>query len=76
MFGKCKLKAEIARLNFRVSELEERICPCESHSWKRIGLESVWVGKIEMRSVMKCRKCGKTIKTMFPESLAGEENDE
>ena len=33
MFGRRKLKAEIVRLSYRVSELEERLCPCESHSW-------------------------------------------
>jgi hypothetical protein len=25
------LKAEIVRLQYRVAELEERLCPCEEH---------------------------------------------
>lgn len=33
MFGRRKLKAEVVRLSYRVLELEERLCPCESHSW-------------------------------------------
>lgn len=32
-----KLKAEIVKLNCRVQELEERICPCSQHDWELIG---------------------------------------
>lgn len=35
MFGDKRLKAEIVRLSYRVAELEERLCPCEQHDWKR-----------------------------------------
>lgn len=34
MQTKRELKAEVVRLTYRVRELEERLCPCESHDWK------------------------------------------
>ncbi|MFQ6962931.1 MAG: hypothetical protein ACLRR6_02035 [Oscillospiraceae bacterium] len=66
MFGRRKLKAEIVRLSYRVSELEERLCPCESHSW--VMLDSDFTigssaGDIDTIYRYKCRRCGKTLKT-------------
>lgn len=66
MFGKQKLKAEIVRLTYRVEELEERLCPCEQHEWKRIGYDfkiGCGAGDIETIYTYKCKRCGKQIKT-------------
>lgn len=62
MFGRAKLKAEIVRLQYRVAELEERLCPCEEHDWKEIGYKlsfgDFYVSRI---CTYKCRKCGKIV---------------
>lgn len=44
MFGNKRLKAEIVRLSYRVAELEERLCPCEQHDWKRTGVDYSYDG--------------------------------
>ena len=50
----------ILALEHRVKDLEERICPCGQHEWKRIGTEYVWwSGTIEAIHRYKCAKCGK-----------------
>lgn len=56
-----KLKAEIVRLTYRVAELEERLCPCEDHDWKKIGSHDVWLGPMDFETVYhyKCKRCGK-----------------
>ena len=69
MFGKRKLKAEIVRLNYRVAELEERLCPCEQHDWKCI--DNDWevasgVGDVDIIYNYKCRRCGKEKRTWQP----------
>lgn len=77
MFGRRRLKAEIVRLSYRVSELEERLCPCESHSW--VMLDSDFTigssaGDIDTIYRYKCRRCGKTLKTyklLLTESYTG-----
>ena len=69
MFGKKKLKAEIVRLTYRVAELEERLCPCDDHRWKKIDYEFVGgtgVGDEETIYTYKCKRCGKQMKTWKP----------
>lgn len=39
---------QIEALQYRIKELEERLCPCEEHDWKYIGMFKY-----------KCRRCGK-----------------
>lgn len=57
---KRKLKYEIVRLTYRVAELEERLCPCEDHDWKKIGRHNVFCGEdVEAIWHYKCRRCGK-----------------
>lgn len=66
MFGKRKLRAEIVRLQYRVKELEERLCPSQSHSWKRVDYEFVGgTGRGDEITVYTyvCEKCGKVVKT-------------
>lgn len=67
MFGRRRLKAEIVRLSYRVAELEERLCPCESHSWVVVVDSDFTVGSsagdIDTIYRYKCRRCGKTLKT-------------
>ena len=61
MVTKKNLRDEIVRLTYRVAELEERLCPCEDHDWKRIG--SHWVCSFPHDTTLvchyKCRRCGK-----------------
>lgn len=60
MFNR-KLKAEVVRLTYRVKELEERLCPCESHDWVRVGYRYVFSGCCPPDTVYryKCKRCGK-----------------
>ena len=69
MFGKRKLKAEIVRLSYRVAELEERLCPCNDHQWKKIDTDLVGgTGKGDEETVYtyKCKRCGKSLRTWRP----------
>ena len=68
MFGKEKLKAEIVRLSYRVAELEERLCPCGQHDWKRIGVDYTYdgAGSCDTRYHYKCARCGKIMKDIRP----------
>lgn len=61
MLTRRKLKAEIVRLTYRVAELEERLCPCESHTLKRVGIRfaHIAMGEIEPIYRYKCKVCGK-----------------
>ena len=62
MITKRKLKEEITRLNYRVAELEERLCPCEEHDWKEVGyyftsMTNGW--DFDTIHKYKCKRCGK-----------------
>ena len=56
------LRAEIVRLTYRVSELEERLCPCEDHDWKVISRRTQVhdYGIVTHMETVKCKRCGKT----------------
>ena len=65
MKTKRKLNEEIIKLNYRIAELEERLCPCESHDWKKIGSrfevsDSTTLDTYMINSYM-CKQCGKII---------------
>ena len=65
MQTKRELKAEVVRLTYRVRELEERLCPCESHDWKTVDYSfevCSSMGDTETIYHYKCRRCGKTRK--------------
>lgn len=61
-----RLKEEIVRLNYRVAELEERLCPCEQHELIEIGKQFVVTSPTfadgEYLRTYKCKRCGKVIK--------------
>lgn len=61
MRTKRKLEDEIVKLQYRVAELEERICPCEDHDRKKIGYHFVFTTPEDIDTVFhyKCRRCGK-----------------
>ena len=69
LLGKKKMAAEIARLTYRVKELEERLCPCEQHQWLVTDMESVYepdpydINDETTYYTFKCRRCGKTRRT-------------
>ena len=59
-----KLKAEIVRLQYRVADLEERLCPCEQHDFIEIGNQFVMhsqYGDGDYFRTYKCKRCGKVI---------------
>jgi hypothetical protein len=69
MFTKRKLKDEIQRLNYRIMELEERLCPCEEHDWKHVGSSfTTFTDGLDFDTIYKykCRRCGKLKETMWP----------
>jgi len=62
MFNK-KLKEENLKLKYRIKELEERLCPCESHDWKLINTEyklGCCLPDFDVIYHYKCKRCGKT----------------
>ena len=68
MTTKRKLQEEITRLNYRIAELEERLCPCEEHDWKIIGSHMITLTKgLDFDTVYhyKCKRCGKFKESMF-----------
>ena len=73
---------EIARLTYRVKELEERLCPCEQHQWLVTDMESVHepdAYDIDYETTYytyKCRRCGKSKRTwrILPVLDGGEGN--
>ncbi len=70
-----KLKTEIVKLNCRVQELEERLCPCSQHDWELIGRGydvAYGVGDVEIIYRYKCKRCGKTTSTMEDLAVAAE----
>ena len=68
MFGNKRLKAEIVRLSYRVAELEERLCPCEHHDWKRTGVDYNYdgTGGCDAMYNYKCARCGKKMRSFQP----------
>ena len=63
LMTKRKLREEIMRLNYRIADLEERLCPCEDHDWVktdyRLSGGSGMGDELTIYSY-KCRRCGKT----------------
>ena len=61
MLTRRALKDEIVRLTYRVAELEERLCPCEDHDWKRVGSHWDFSSPYDVEKVYhyKCKRCGK-----------------
>ena len=60
--SKRKMREEITRLNYRVADLEERLCPCESHDWVNLGSSFITTNGFDFTDIYKykCRRCGKT----------------
>lgn len=78
MFGTQKLKVEIVRLSCRVAELEERLCPCEQHDWKRTGFDYSYDRTGCCAATMynyKCARCGKKMRSFQPYLENTEEAD-
>ena len=59
-----RLREEIVILSYRVSDLEERLCPCEDHDWKVISKHTKIhdYGIVTHEEDLKCKRCGKTKK--------------
>ena len=61
MITKNKLKGEVVRLTYRVNELEEILCPCESHDWQLLekDIEPIDAFSYIKKCRYKCSKCKK-----------------
>ena len=62
-----KMKEKIMQLNYRVADLEERLCPCEDHDWKQTGYSFIGGTGLGDETTLykhKCRRCGKTKESM------------
>ena len=49
-----------------MAELEERLCPCESHDWKQVGYSfEGGTGRGDEITIYdyKCKRCGKRYKS-------------
>ena len=67
MVTKRKLREEIVRLNYRIADLEERLCPCEEHDWKEVdyyftSCTNGW--DFDTVYKYKCKRCGKLRESM------------
>lgn len=62
MFGRRKLQNEVLELKYRVRELEQILCPFDSHDFKLIG-STVYVDPCDVYTIAryKCQKCGKEV---------------
>ena len=61
------LEKEIIRLQCRIAELVDKLCPCENHDWKKTGTEYKHVERINDLDIIykyKCKRCGKTMESM------------
>ena len=67
MQTKRMLKDEIVKLKYRVAELEERLCPCEEHDWKKVGEHFIYDmgGGCVTSHHYKCCRCGKYVEGAF-----------
>ena len=64
---KRKLQEEIVKLEYRVADLEERLCPCNEHDWKCIDTYTTsFTNGWDLDTVYKykCKRCGKTKQTL------------
>lgn len=73
MTTKRQLREQIIHLNHRIEDLEERLCPCESHQWKLINsfMRIVW-NDCERVYIYKCARCGKKIETYIQKEESNE----
>ena len=54
------LKEQIIRQEYRIKELEEKLCPCCSHEYKWISPSFVYNGfDVDAVPRYKCKVCGK-----------------
>jgi hypothetical protein len=60
-------KNKVIQLEYRVKELEERLCPCESHTLKRVGTRwaHIAMGELEPIYQYKCKVCGKEMEDII-----------
>ena len=55
------LRNKIMHLEYRIKDLEERLCPCSSHKFKHISSRVVPDGFYDLQVIRryKCTVCGK-----------------
>lgn len=55
------LREVVTRLQYRVKELEERLCPAEDHDWKMTDSHYDMVAPMDVQRVCNflCKRCGK-----------------
>lgn len=52
----------VRELEHRIGELEERLCPCQSHDWKRVDYDFVGAD-LDTVYTYQCSRCGKVKRT-------------
>lgn len=52
----------VQELEHRIGELEERLCPCQSHNWKRVDYDFAGAG-LDTVYTYQCSRCGKVKRT-------------
>lgn len=58
MITRKQLKNKIILQEFRIKELEEKLCPCEQHDWLKIGYNPC-----NNFYTYKCKRCCKMVTT-------------
>lgn len=55
------LREEVVRLEYRVKELEEKLCPAEDHDWKAAAVHHTMISSFDTQTVTDylCRRCGR-----------------
>lgn len=64
-----KYKEKIMEQEFRIRELEEKLCPYEKHDWVLVRTESnidSYGLTIDTIYICKCGRCGKVIESNWP----------
>lgn len=57
---------QVQELEHRIAELEERLCPCQSHDWKRVDFDftgGTGRGDETTLYTYQCSRCGKVRRT-------------
>lgn len=67
METKRQLREKNLHLEHRVEDLEERLCPCESHQWQLTKTSSSYnYYSVDTIYHYKCSRCGKKTSSMVP----------
>lgn len=57
-------KIKTMKLQYRINELEEILCPTHSHDWKKIAVKDYHTsnGDVQTETEYMCTKCKKVVR--------------